>query len=188
MWKLVNNWLQKCIFMGNPVGNFQNMQVICRKCCGKFCGKFCGKCCRKFCGKSCGKWLGNDAVFSLNTWLRTIYCLQTIHKPACVILTLFQFFYLVPNSKIHCTVVSCIWQRNYLFSFFNAQKGVSFSQSFRNTRMSILRILYVYENLECTRKLDDFSSSQLTISYHVFCEQLILWIVGIIVIHYYFLI
>ena len=35
---------------------------------------------------------GNDAVFSLNTWLRTIYCLQTIHEPACVILTLFQFF------------------------------------------------------------------------------------------------
>ena len=115
-------------------------------------------------------------------------CLQTIHEPACVILTLFQFFYLVPNSKNQCTVVSCIWQRNYLFSFFNAEKGVSFSQSFRNTRMPILRILYVYENLECTRKLDDFSSSQLTISYHVFYEQLILWIVGIIVIHYYFLI
>ena len=56
------------------------------------CGKCCGKCCRKCCGKSCGKWLGNDAVFSLNTWLRTIYCLQTIHEPACVILTLFHFF------------------------------------------------------------------------------------------------
>ena len=30
--------------------------------------------------------------FHLNTWLRTIYCLQTIHEPACVILTPFQFF------------------------------------------------------------------------------------------------
>ena len=29
--------------------------------------------------------LGNDAVLSLNT--RTIYHLQTIHEPACVILT-----------------------------------------------------------------------------------------------------
>ena len=52
--KSVNNWLQKCIFMGNPVGIFQNMQVICGKCCGKFCGKCCRKCFRK----SCGKWLG----------------------------------------------------------------------------------------------------------------------------------
>ena len=39
-----------------------------------------------------GNGFENNAVFSLNTWLRTIYCLQTIHKPACVILTLFQFF------------------------------------------------------------------------------------------------
>ena len=30
--------------------------------------------------------------FSLNTWLRMIYCLQTIHEPACVILTLFYYF------------------------------------------------------------------------------------------------
>ena len=36
-------------------------------------------------------WL-QKCIFSLSTWLRTIYCLQTIHEPACVILTLFQFF------------------------------------------------------------------------------------------------
>ena len=41
-------------------------------------------------GNLVGNGWGNDAVFSLNTWL-TIYCLQTIHEPACVILTLFQF-------------------------------------------------------------------------------------------------
>ena len=35
-----------------------------------------------------------NAFFSLSTWLRTIYCLQTIDEPACVILTLFQFFLL----------------------------------------------------------------------------------------------
>ena len=37
--------------------------------------------------------LGNYAVFSLNT----IYCLQTIHKPACIILTLFQFLHFCAN-------------------------------------------------------------------------------------------
>ena len=37
-----------------------------------------------------GNGLGNNAVFSLNMWLRTIYYLQTIHEPACVILTLFN--------------------------------------------------------------------------------------------------
>ena len=42
-------------------------------------------------GNLVGNGWGNDAVFSLNTLLRTIYCLQTIHEPACVILTLFQF-------------------------------------------------------------------------------------------------
>ena len=42
-------------------------------------------------GNIVGNGWGNDAVFSLNMWLRTIYCLQTLHEPACVILTLFQF-------------------------------------------------------------------------------------------------
>ena len=44
-------------------------------------------------GNSVGNGLGNDAVFSLNTWLRMIYCLQTIHEPACVILKLFNICY-----------------------------------------------------------------------------------------------
>ena len=35
---------------------------------------------------------GMMQFFSLNMWLGTIYCLQTIHEPACVILTLFQFY------------------------------------------------------------------------------------------------
>ena len=37
-------------------------------------------------------WFQKCIFFLLNTWLRTIYCLQTIHETACVILTLFQFF------------------------------------------------------------------------------------------------
>ena len=44
-------------------------------------------------GNLVGNGLGNDAVFSLNMWLRMIYCLQTIHEPACVILTLFNILY-----------------------------------------------------------------------------------------------
>ena len=53
-------------------------------------------------GNLAGNGLGNDAVFSLNTWLNTIYCLQTINEPACVILTLFQ--YLLFSYKRLCTV------------------------------------------------------------------------------------
>ena len=30
-------------------------------------------------GNLVGNGWGNDAVFSLNTWLRMIYCFQTIH-------------------------------------------------------------------------------------------------------------
>ena len=38
-----------------------------------------------------GEWdLGNNAVLSLNTWLRMMYCLQTVHKPACVILNIWR--------------------------------------------------------------------------------------------------
>ena len=93
---------------------------------------FYGKCCRKFkiCKSSAGNtagnavgnlvgnaaanavgnlvgndW-GNDTVFSLNTWLTMIYCLQTIHEPACVILTLFQFFVAFPFLLI--VVFQCL--------------------------------------------------------------------------------
>ena len=51
-------------------------------------------------GNHVGNGWGNDAVFSLNTWLRTIYCLQTIHEPACVILTLFNFFALANGIQL----------------------------------------------------------------------------------------
>ena len=44
-------------------------------------------------GNLVGNILGNDAVFSLNMLLRMIYCLQTIHEPACVILTLFNIMH-----------------------------------------------------------------------------------------------
>ena len=49
-------------------------------------------------GNLVGNGLGNDVVFSLNMWLRMIYCLQTIKEPACVILTLFQYFYFQLNT------------------------------------------------------------------------------------------
>ena len=64
--------------MGNAVGN-----VV---------GNVVGNAAGNAVGNLVGNGWGNDAVFSLNTWLRTMYCLQTIHKPACIILTLFQFF------------------------------------------------------------------------------------------------
>ena len=72
--------------VGNLAGNVQNMQVICRKFCGNVVGNDGGNAV----GNLVGNGLGNDVVFSLNTWLRTIYCLQAIHEPACVI-TLFQY-------------------------------------------------------------------------------------------------
>ena len=62
---------------------------ICKSSTGNAVGKSVGN----VVGNAVGNGLGNDAVFSLNMWLRTIYCLQTIHEPACVILTLFQFFF-----------------------------------------------------------------------------------------------
>ena len=45
-----------------------------------------------------GNGLGDNGVFSLNTWLRMVYCLQTIHEPACVILTRHQIS--VPKAWI----------------------------------------------------------------------------------------
>ena len=54
-------------------------------------------------GNLVGKNWGNDAVFSLNMWLRTIYCLQSIHKPACVILTVFQFVFKVFILTHYCS-------------------------------------------------------------------------------------
>ena len=50
-----------------------------------------------------GNCWGNDAVFSLNMWLKMIYCLQSIHEPACVILTLFQFVFKVSILTHYCS-------------------------------------------------------------------------------------
>ena len=60
----------------------------------KICKSSAGNAAGNAVGNLAGNGLGNDAVFSLNTWLRTIYCLQTIHEPACVILTLFNIFFI----------------------------------------------------------------------------------------------
>ena len=51
-------------------------------------------------GNLAGNGLENDAVFSVNTWLRTIYCLQTMHEAACVILTLFQYLKYFSSNTI----------------------------------------------------------------------------------------
>ena len=88
------------------------LQKIVQNMLWKSCGKFCGKSCGKICGKCCGNFgLGNDAFFSLNTRLRTLYCLQTNHKPECVILTLFNICVPVSQkmySGIMFTIVSTI--------------------------------------------------------------------------------
>ena len=83
LWEILWKIFKICKFSaGNTVGNAV--------------GKSVGNVVRNAAGNSAGNLVGNgwgnDAVFSLNMWLRMIYCLQTIHEPACVILTLFQFF------------------------------------------------------------------------------------------------
>ena len=55
---------------------------------GNAVGNVVGNAAENVAGNLVGNGWGNDAVFSLNTWLRTIYCLQTIHQPA--IFTLFK--------------------------------------------------------------------------------------------------
>ena len=68
---------------------------ICNSSVGNVAGNAVGNSVGNAGGNAAGNLVGNgwenDAVFSLNTWLRMIYCLQTIHEPACVILTLFQY-------------------------------------------------------------------------------------------------
>ena len=63
------------------------MFKICKSSVGNAAGNPVGN----FVGNLAGNVLRNDVVFSLNTWLRMIYCLHTIDEPACVILTLFQY-------------------------------------------------------------------------------------------------
>ena len=106
MWKLIKNLFQKCIF----------------------CGKFCTKTLSNYfylveeilsfdlvghMWKSVNNWL-QKCIFSLSTWLRMIYCLQTIHESACVILTLFQF---LPNSLICILCIYLIFSKSSDMSF-----------------------------------------------------------------------
>ena len=78
LWEILQEIFKICkSSVGNAVGNSV--------------GNVVGNAAGNAVGNLVGNGWGNDAVFSLNTLLRTIYCLQTIHEPACVILTLFQF-------------------------------------------------------------------------------------------------
>ena len=65
---------------------------ICKSFAGNAVGNSVGNVVGNAAGNLAGNGLGNDAVFSLNMWLRTIYYLQIMHELACVILTLFQYF------------------------------------------------------------------------------------------------
>ena len=70
----------------------------------KICKSSVGNSVENVAGNAAGNGFWNDTVFSLNTWLRMMYCLQTIHKPACVILTLFQFLFYSRNIHINILV------------------------------------------------------------------------------------
>ena len=58
--------------MGNAAGNAMGNSV----------GNVVGNAAGNAVGNLVGNGWGNDAVFSLNMWLRTIYCLQSIHARA----------------------------------------------------------------------------------------------------------
>ena len=82
LWEILREFFKICkSSVGNASGNAVGNSV----------GNVVGNAAGNAVGNLVGNGWGNDAVFSLNTWLRMIYCLQTIHEPACVILTLFQF-------------------------------------------------------------------------------------------------
>ena len=84
LWEILQEIFKICkSSVGNAAGNAVGNSV----------GNVVGNAAGNAAGHLVGNGWGNDAVFSLNTWLRMIYCLQTIHEPACVILTLFQFLY-----------------------------------------------------------------------------------------------
>ena len=83
LWEILQEIMQE-----NLAGNFK----ICKSSAGNAVGNVVGNAAGNSVGNLVGNGWGNDAVFSLNTWLRTIYCLQTIHEPACVILTLFNIY------------------------------------------------------------------------------------------------
>ena len=116
MWKSVNNWLQKCIFYGKSCRKFSKYashlwemlweilwEMLWENAAGNVAGNLVGN-----------GW-GNDAVFSLNTWLRTIYCLHTYHEPACLHFFNIYLLYLIHISKGHkcsglfCTKLQVLW-------------------------------------------------------------------------------
>ena len=76
-----------------------------------------------------------NAFFSLNTWLKTIYCLQTVHEPACSILTLFQFLSAVHGPRCYCKSKTHIYQSgslNRLNCFLSQCKEVSWALMYIN--------------------------------------------------------
>ena len=78
----------------------QEIFIICKSSVGNAAGYAVGNTVGNVVGNAAGNAVGNlvgngwgyDAVFSLNMWLRVIYCLQSIDKPTCVILTLFNLY------------------------------------------------------------------------------------------------
>ena len=90
MWEMLWEILQEMLWE-----ILQEIFKICKSSVGNAVGNSAGNAV----GNLVGNGFGNDAVFSLNMWLRTIYCSQTILEPACVILTLFQYFVVINENK-----------------------------------------------------------------------------------------
>ena len=76
------------------------MPAIRNACLKKWLGKWLSECLRH--GVLEGT-LGNG-LGSIVVWLSMIYCLQTVHEPACVILTLYIFVYLIRAFHKHITL------------------------------------------------------------------------------------
>ena len=94
LWEILQEIFKICkSSVGNAAGNAVGNSV----------GNVVGNAAGNAEGNLVGNGWGNDAVFSLNMWLRTIYCLQSIHEPACVILTLFQFVFKVSILTHYCS-------------------------------------------------------------------------------------
>ena len=94
LWEILQEIVKICkSSVGNAAGNAMANSV----------GNVVGNAAGNAVGNLVGNGWGNDAVFSLNMWLRTIYCLQSIHEPACVILTLSQFVFKVSILTHYCS-------------------------------------------------------------------------------------
>ena len=94
LWEILQEIFKICkSSAGNAAGNTVGNSV----------GNIVGNAAGNAAGNLVGNCWGNDAVFSLNMWLKMIYCLQSIHEPACVILTLFQFVFKVSILTHYCS-------------------------------------------------------------------------------------